>query len=65
MRASSGLVVEPLAKSGMISWGRVCKGKGMGGVGIKNFRDFNLAPLCKWMWKLGTGESGLCLQFVK
>ncbi|MQL75534.1 hypothetical protein Taro_007925 [Colocasia esculenta] len=28
--------------------------------GLKNIRNFNVALLCKWLWRLGSGKEGLC-----
>lgn len=35
----------------LISWGRVCRPKKDGGLGILDMGEMNLALLCKWWWR--------------
>lgn len=44
---------------GMTSHGEECASKEARDVGIKNFRDFNMTLLCKWLWRFGAEDSGL------
>lgn len=37
----------------------------MGGVCVKNVKDFNLALLCKWLWKLAACEDGLWARIIR
>ena len=36
----------------LVSWKQVCKQKSQGGLGVLNLKDFNLALLGKWWWRL-------------
>ncbi|XP_019433997.1 PREDICTED: uncharacterized protein LOC109340726 [Lupinus angustifolius] len=35
-----------------VSWSKVCRSKGEGGLGVKNLSLFNLSLLGKWRWRL-------------
>ncbi|XP_068475329.1 uncharacterized mitochondrial protein AtMg00310-like [Phaseolus vulgaris] len=41
------------------SWNLVCKPREFGGLGIIHPKQFNLALLGKWIWRLGSAEVGL------
>lgn len=41
----------------LIKWSLVCKPKKVGGLGILNIHDFNLALLSKWIWKVLQNDS--------
>jgi len=41
-----------------VAWDKVCKSKEEGGLGIMNVRQFNLALMGKWIWRLKT-ETGV------
>jgi len=38
------------------SWDKVCEPRDVGGLGIVDIRNFNLALLGKWIWRLGTDK---------
>jgi hypothetical protein len=42
-------------KIAWVSWGKVCKSKRDGGLGVRDLRAVNLALLGKWRWRLISG----------
>ena len=48
----------------MVKWQFVCRPREKGGLGIKNLKLLNIALLCKWWWKLESGE-GLLQELVR
>lgn len=48
-----------------VAWDRIFKRQEEGGLCLRNIRDFNVALLCKWLWKLVSVESGLWLQVIQ
>jgi hypothetical protein len=48
----------------LVQWGKVCRSKKKGGLGIKNLRKFNVSLLCKWWWAL-ENEEGLWQDIVR
>lgn len=38
------------------SSGLECRSKKKGGLGVKDLRKQNVSLLCKWWWKLNTGQ---------
>jgi hypothetical protein len=48
----------------MVKWGRVCRSRKKGGLGIKDLRKQNISLLCKWWWKLET-QNGLWQDIVR
>ena len=40
----------------LVKWTKISKPKDKGGLGIKNLRRMNISLLCKWWWKVETGE---------
>lgn len=48
----------------LVKWGKICKPKKKGGLGIKDLRKFNLSLLCKWWWKLER-EEGMWQKIIK
>ncbi|GAU49224.1 hypothetical protein TSUD_282750 [Trifolium subterraneum] len=45
-------------KIAWVSWGKVCKSKREGGLGVRDLRAVNLALLGKWRWRLISGGVG-------
>lgn len=48
-----------------MSWDRLCNHKSIGGLGFKNFRDFNLAMLGKQGWRLMSKPESLVTKVYK
>lgn len=42
-----------------VAWKNICRGREVGGSGIRNLRAFNMALLGKWWWRLTTDKEGL------
>lgn len=40
----------------LMNYGRICKSKDQGGLGVTILRDFNKALLGKWWWRLQTSQ---------
>lgn len=48
-----------------MSWDRLSKHKNVGGMGLRNFRDFNVAMLGKQLWRLATNPQSLVSRVYK
>jgi hypothetical protein len=48
----------------LVRWGKICKSKKKGGLGIKNLRKVNISLLCKWWWMLEK-EEGLWQEIIR
>ncbi|XP_074363930.1 putative mitochondrial protein AtMg00310 [Apium graveolens] len=48
-----------------MSWSRMCRHKSIGGLGFRNFRDFNLALLRKQGWRFLTNPTRLVSRLFK
>lgn len=48
-----------------MTWDRMAKHKTAGGIGFKNFRDFNLAKLGKQGWRFITNPESLFTRIYK
>lgn len=40
----------------LVKWTKICLPKKKGGLGIHDLRKMNLCLLCRWWWKLESGE---------
>lgn len=49
----------------MVKWAMVCRPKALGGLGITNTRILNVALLCKWIWKISQGATGLWVDLLR
>ncbi|KAL5583448.1 hypothetical protein UlMin_015890 [Ulmus minor] len=47
------------------AWDAICKPKSCGGLGFRRMKDFNVAILSNWGWKILTGASSLCLSILR
>jgi len=48
-----------------VTWEDICKSKKMGGLGVKNLKDFNEVLLGKWRWSLFLEEGSLWSEVLK
>lgn len=48
-----------------MNWDRLSKHKKVGGMGFRNFRDFNIAMLGKQLWRLATNTQSLVSRLYK
>ncbi|KAG4115322.1 hypothetical protein ERO13_D12G096750v2, partial [Gossypium hirsutum] len=48
----------------MLTWDKVCLSKGMGGLGFRDIRLFNIALLGRQVWKLLTVKDTLCYNVL-
>uniref|UniRef100_A0A803NGT2 Reverse transcriptase domain-containing protein n=1 Tax=Cannabis sativa TaxID=3483 RepID=A0A803NGT2_CANSA len=48
-----------------VSWKKMCKHKSFGGLGFRDFRNYNLALLGKQAWRLLTAQSSLVTKIYK
>lgn len=46
-------------KIAWVKWENICKPKEIGGLGIRDTWNFNIALLPKWKWRLGMEDDGL------
>lgn len=56
---------EEKRKVHLLNWDKVCKPKNMGGLGLREARDMNIALLSKLVWKVETGDSGPWAKLLK
>lgn len=42
-----------------VAWENIYRERELGGMGIKNLRDFNLALLWKWRWRMKVDKESL------
>lgn len=48
-----------------VRWNDVCKEKDLVGLAIKSIKDFNLALLSKWQWKILEESNALWKRVLK
>jgi len=47
-----------------VDWNTVCRGKEVGGLGVRRIREFNLALLGRWGWRLLTDSISLWIRVL-
>ncbi|KAL5572934.1 hypothetical protein UlMin_022531 [Ulmus minor] len=47
------------------AWDAICKPKSCGGLGFCHMKDFNVAILSNWGWKILSGASSFCLSILR
>jgi len=47
-----------------VDWNTVCRGKEVGGLGVRRIREFNLALLGRWGWWLLIDSSSLWIRVL-
>jgi len=52
-------------KIACVSWKKACEPREAGGLGILNFRLFNVALLGKWIWHMGSDKGGLWKEILE
>ena len=55
----------PKRKYHMVKWAAVSRPKDLAGLGITNTRILNIALMCKWIWKLSQGTTGLWVDLLR
>ncbi|GAU31392.1 hypothetical protein TSUD_19380 [Trifolium subterraneum] len=56
--------VEDSRKIPWINWKSICLRKEGGGLGVRQMREFNLALLGKWCWRMLVGREGLWFRVL-
>lgn len=49
----------------MIKWEALDKPKDFGGLGFIDTRAMNISLLCKWIYRLESGENSLCMNLLR
>lgn len=49
----------------MINWDALDKPKEFGGLGFIDTRTMNTALLCKWIFRLESGEDSMCMRLLR
>ncbi|KEH19162.1 hypothetical protein MTR_8g442450 [Medicago truncatula] len=62
--SSSRGIFEEHRKTSWIVWKSVCLRKEYGGLGTRQMREFNMALLGKWCWRMLMDRGGLCFRVV-
>ncbi|GAU10927.1 hypothetical protein TSUD_426970, partial [Trifolium subterraneum] len=55
---------EESRKVSWVSWDSVCLRKEYGGLGVRQLREFNLALLGKWCWRMLVDREGLWFRVL-
>jgi hypothetical protein len=55
---------EDLRKTSWISWKHICLRREYGGLGVRQLREFNLALLGKWCWRLLVDRGGIWFRVL-
>ncbi|GAU31515.1 hypothetical protein TSUD_332900 [Trifolium subterraneum] len=55
---------EDTRKISWISWKDICSSKEHGGLGVRHLREFNLALLGKWCWRMLVDRGGLWFRVL-
>jgi len=53
-----------MMKIGDLDWNTVCRSKEVGGLGVRRIREFNLALLGRWCWRLLVNSSSLWFRVL-
>ncbi|GAU27943.1 hypothetical protein TSUD_146580 [Trifolium subterraneum] len=55
---------EDFRKTSWISWSTICLRKEYGGLGVRRLREFNIALLGKWCWRMLVDRGGLWFRLL-
>ncbi|MCH79282.1 cysteine-rich receptor-like protein kinase [Trifolium medium] len=55
---------EDIRKTSWISWKTICLPKEYGGLGVRQLREFNIALLGKWCWRMLVDRDGLWFRVL-
>ena len=56
---------EDVRKIAWVAWDSVCLPKEEGGLGVRRMREFNVALLGKWCWRMLVDRNGLWYRVLK
>lgn len=56
---------EDIKKIAWVDWNTVCLPKEEGGLGVRRLREFNVALLEKWCWRMLVDKEGLWYRVLK
>lgn len=48
-----------------VGWNQVCKSIGIGDLGVKKIKYFNLALMTKWRWRILVERGNTCSYFLR